>query len=105
MKLSQKPAATEQKYVDEEEQELTIHRSAGFIHQTVAFNYAIGEGGLAPGHVDGGGGQLTEVDEAGSAGSWSTHRGQRSINKTCLRDSGDFLLKDVTESIIKVQLK
>lgn len=45
---------------------LTIYRSAGLINQAVALNDAIGLLGLPPGHVDRGGGQLAEVDEAGS---------------------------------------
>lgn len=53
---------------------LTIHRSAGLVNQAVAFDDAVGEGGLAPGHIDRGGGQLAEVDEAGSTGSWDTER-------------------------------
>lgn len=56
---------------------LTIHRSTGLVHQTIAFDDAVGEGGLAPGHVDRGGGQLAEVDEAGSTGSCGTQRSER----------------------------
>lgn len=48
---------------------LTVHRGAGLVHQAVAFDDAVGEGGLAPGHIDRGGGQLAEVNEAGSTGS------------------------------------
>lgn len=55
---------------------LTIYRSAGLINQAVAFNDAVGLLGLPPGHVDRGGCQLAEVDEAGSAGGcW--RRGRR----------------------------
>lgn len=56
---------------------LTIQWSTGLINQTVAFDDAVGEGGLAPGHVDRGGGQLAEVDEAGSTGSCDTQRSER----------------------------
>ena len=47
---------------------LTIDRSGRLINQAVALNDAIGLLGLSPGHVDRSGGQLTEVDEAGSTG-------------------------------------
>lgn len=47
---------------------LTIYRSAGLINQAVTFNDTVGLLGLSPGHVDRGGCELAEVDEAGSAG-------------------------------------
>lgn len=50
--------------------EVTFHRCAGFVDQTVALDDAVREVRLPPGHVDRGGGQLTKVDETGSAGSW-----------------------------------
>lgn len=46
---------------------LTIHWSAGLVNQAVALDDAVGLLGLSPGHVDRSGGQLAEVDEAGSA--------------------------------------
>lgn len=61
-----KPA---RKCVTGKNERFTIYRCAGFIDQTVALDDAIRKGGLAPGHVDRGGGQLTEVDEAGGTGS------------------------------------
>lgn len=75
--------SAEKKNVTSENESFTIHRCAGLIDQTEAFNYAVREGGLAPGHVDGGGGQLAEVDEAGSTGSWSKTevRGQQTDGK------------------------
>lgn len=61
---------------------LTIDWCAGFVDQTVALNYAIREGGLAPGNVDRGGGQLAEVNEAGSTGGWNIERPKiKIINK------------------------
>lgn len=66
------------------ERELTIYRCAGFVDQTVALDDAIREGGLAPGYVDGGGGQLTEVDEVGGTGSWNI---QRPEVKRCMGSS------------------
>lgn len=57
---------------------LTIYRSEGLVNQAVSFNDAVGLLGLPPGHVDRGGCQLAEVDEAGCAGGfWS---GEKSWN-------------------------
>lgn len=97
MKLLSKPAAIWSRGNGGEERELTIYRRAGFVDQTVALDYAIREGGIAPGHVDRGGGQLAEVDEAGSTGSWKERevegqkkRGKLSINESRLRDFEGF---------------
>ncbi len=46
---------------------LTIYRSAGLVNQAVTLNDAVGLLRLTPGHVDRSGGQLAEVDKAGSA--------------------------------------
>lgn len=54
---------------------LTIYRSAGLINQAVPFNDAVGLLGLPPGHVDRGGCQLAEVDEAGSTGCFWRKKG------------------------------
>lgn len=60
---------------------LTIDWSAGLINQTVALNDAVGLLGLSPGHVDGTGGQLTEVDEAGSTRCfWGRKKKMKKIN-------------------------
>lgn len=64
---------------------LTIYRSAGLINQAVAFDDAIGLLGLPPGHVDRGGCQLAEVDEAGGTGGfWRGGRGGRKV-LTCAK--------------------
>lgn len=47
---------------------LTIYWSAGLVNQAVPLDDAVGLFGLSPGHVDRGGGQLAEVDEARSTG-------------------------------------
>lgn len=47
---------------------LTVDWSARLVNQAVALHDAVGPLGLAPRHVDGSGGQLAEVDEAGRAG-------------------------------------
>lgn len=47
---------------------LTIHGGAGLVHQPVALQDAVGELWGLPGHVHRGGGQLAELDRAGSAG-------------------------------------
>lgn len=44
-----------------QEEFLTIDWSAGLVNQAVALNDAVGLLRLSPGHVDRGGGQLTEV--------------------------------------------
>lgn len=54
---------------------LTINWRAGLINQAVSLNDTIGLLGLSPGHIDRGGGQLTEVNVAGS--SWCFWRGKR----------------------------
>lgn len=59
---------------------LTVHRSAGLVNQAVSLNDAVGLPGLPPGHVDRGGCQLAEVDEAGSAGGFL--RGKKRKSKT-----------------------
>lgn len=81
---------------------LTIHRSAGLVNQAVAFDDAVGEGGLAPGHVDRGGGQLAEVDEAGRTRSCDTgrervmHKRTRSWNLKVFRLTRRFLKPQTT---------
>lgn len=47
---------------------LTIYWSAGLVNQAVPLDDAVGLFGLSPGHIDRGGGQLAEVDEARSTG-------------------------------------
>lgn len=47
---------------------LTIHGGAGLVHQPVALQDAVGELRGLPGHVYRGGGQLAELDRAGSTG-------------------------------------
>ena len=47
---------------------LTVDGGVGFVDQAVALDDAVGIGGLPPGDVDRGGGELAEVDEAGGAG-------------------------------------
>ena len=46
----------------------TVHGAAGLVHQTVALQDAVVVSGFPPGHVDRGGGELAEVDEARSRG-------------------------------------
>ena len=55
---------------------LTIHGGAGLVHQPVALQDAVGELWGLPGHVHRGGGQLAELDRAGSAGGCGRQRGQ-----------------------------
>lgn len=69
---------------------LTVDRSAGLVHQAVAFDDAVREGGLAPGHVDRGGGQLAKVNEAGSAGSCDTEVQSFNVFKSPRSKEGKF---------------
>lgn len=55
--------------INSRREQLTINRHAGLVDESVALEDAIGKDRLAPGDVDGGGGELAEVDETGSAGS------------------------------------
>lgn len=48
---------------------LTIDSHAGLVDESVAVDDAVGKNWLAPGDVDGGGGELAEMDETGCTGS------------------------------------
>lgn len=58
---------------------LTIYWSAGLVNEAVTLNDAVGLLGLPPGHVDRGGGQLAEVDEAGSTRRFRWRKGEESL--------------------------
>lgn len=55
---------------------LTVDGRAGLVHQAVALDDAVGLLGFAPRHVDRRGGELTEVDEVGSAGRFGRKEGK-----------------------------
>lgn len=65
---------------------LTIHGRAGLVDHAVALDDAVGVPGLPPGHVDRGGGQLTEVNEAGRAGSWNGRNTRRGEDERRIRE-------------------
>lgn len=56
---------------------LTVDGRARLVHQAVALNDTVGLLGLAPGHVDRRGGELTEVDEAGSTGRFGRRKEEK----------------------------